>query len=268
MAGWITYTAYPGHEQKAVIDRGGFYMNQKSYIKVTGLRIQHSSGLGLWVTGPGGNYVVSGNYIYDIENSVIAVWGVAYRQDPGQYHFRAVTNVLVENNTIEQACNGGYDEQLDIANGVDGFEVRHNILKNGINGTHRGEGIDCKEGASNGRIWDNELFNLQRWAIYLEAGNGTSEYYKIPGVLTNIWIFNNRVHHNHSHGIGLTTEGRGNIDGIRVYNNLCYSNTGDGIIVYHHPWGSGYIKNVRIINNTVYGNEHQGPSLWRHRHRP
>ena len=40
MAGWITYTAYPGHKQKAVIDRGGFYMNQNSDIKVTGLRIQ------------------------------------------------------------------------------------------------------------------------------------------------------------------------------------------------------------------------------------
>ncbi|MGA2248010.1 MAG: right-handed parallel beta-helix repeat-containing protein [Verrucomicrobiota bacterium] len=230
---WITYSAFPGQEHQAVIDHAGFYIEEQSCIKVTGLKIQHGSGWGIGVTGPGGNYIISGNYVYDIENSGIAVWGIAYRQDPGRFNFKAVTNVVVENNTIEQACNGGYDEQLDIANGVDGFEVRSNILKNGIN---------------------SEIFNIERWAIYLEAGNATADYYQTPGLLTNLEVFNNRIHDNRGHGIGIDTEGRGNVDGIKVYNNLCYSNNGDGIIVYHHPWGKGYIKDITIFDNTVYGN--------------
>jgi hypothetical protein len=251
---WITYSACPGHEQQAVIDHAGFYIQQKSYLKVSGLKVQHSTGWGIGVQGPGANYVIASNYLYDISNSGIALWGVPYGQDPGVYNFKAITNLIVEHNTLEQCCNGGYDEQITIANGISGFEVRSNIIKNGINNYNGGEGIDCKEGSSNGKIRGNEVFNTGRSAIYLDGGNGSPTYYKVPGVLTNIEVFNNVLHANAGNGVFIDTEGYGNINGVRIYNNLCYSNGCDGILVYHHPWEVGYVSNVVIINNTTFNN--------------
>lgn len=252
---WITYRAYPGQEQLAALDHARFWINQKSYLKVIGLKVQYSSHEGILVTGPGGNYVIEGNYTYDTGSSGIAVWGVPYGKDPGLYNFKAVTNVVIANNIIEKACDGGWNEQLDIANGVDGFEVRSNILMHGTNAINGGEGIDVKEGASNGRIWGNQIFDLLRYGIYLDAGNATTTIYKIrPGLLTKIDVYNNLVHNNAAHGIGVTSEGRGNLDGIRIFNNICYSNAGDGILLYHYPHTTNYARNITIINNTTYNN--------------
>ncbi len=252
---WITYSAYPGHELRAVIDHAGIFISQRSFIKILGMKIQYASGVGIRVVGPGANYIISGNYTYDTGSSGIAVWGVPWQSDPGLYDYRAITHVLIHNNTIEKACDGGWDEQLDIANGVDSFEVSSNILKNGINAINGGEGIDCKEGASNGKIWGNQIFNIRRYAIYLDAGASDPAYYKIrPGLLTNIEVFNNLVHNNDAHGIGITSEGRGNIDGIKIYNNICYSNGCDGILLYHYPNTTNYARNITVINNTTYNN--------------
>ena len=253
--GWITYSAYPGQEQQAVIDHAGFYIQQKSYLKVSGLKVQHSSGWGIGIQGPGANNIsISGNYVYDIVNSGIAAWGVPYGQDPGQYHFQAITNLLVINNTVEQCCNGGYDEQISIANGVYGFEVCSNVVKNGINNYNGGEGIDCKEADGNGKIWGNRLFNLQRNAIYLDAGRGWN--FAVPGTHTNIEIYANVVYGTAAHGICVTSEGNGNLNGIKVYNNVCYSNGCDGILLYDYGASSSanYASNVIIINNTTCNN--------------
>jgi hypothetical protein len=253
--GWITYSAYPGQEQQAVINYAGFYIQQKSYLKVSGLKVQHSSGWGIGVQGPGANnIIISGNYVYDIANSGIAAWGVPYGQDPGQYGFKAITNLLVINNTVEQCCNGGYDEQISIANGVCGFEVCSNVVKNGINNYNGGEGIDAKEADGNGKIWGNRLFNLQRNAIYLDAGRGLN--FAVPGTHTNIQIYANVVYGNAAHGICVTSEGDGNLNNIKIYNNVCYSNGCDGILLYDYGASStaNYASNITIINNTTCNN--------------
>lgn len=252
--GWITYSAYPGQERQAVLDQGAILINQKSYIKILGLKIQNATDTGIYVVGPGSDYVISGNYTFNTGSSGIAVWGVPWTQDPGRYHFRAITNVLIESNIIERACNGGWNEMLDIANGVDSFEVRRNVLKNGTNAVNGGEGIDLKEGASNGKVWGNQIFNIRRYGIYLDAGASDPSYYQTPGLLTNIEVYGNLVHNNDAHGIGITSEGRGNMDGIRVYNNVCYSNGADGILLYHYPGTTNYAKNIAIVNNTTYNN--------------
>jgi hypothetical protein len=194
---WITYSAYPGQEQQAVINQAGIFINQKSYIAISGLKIQYpgngTGGVGISVLGPGGNYIISGNYTFDTSSSGIAVWGVPWQSDPGLYNYKAITNVVIENNTIEEACNGGWNEQLDIANGVDSFEVCSNIIKNGTNAINGGEGIDCKEGAGNGKIFGNQIFNIRRYGIYIEAGAGTPAYYATAPLLTNIQVFNNLI---------------------------------------------------------------------------
>ncbi len=253
-AGWITYRAYPGAEQQVVLDHAAFYLEQKSFIKVSGLKVRYAPHAGIAITGPGGNYVISGNYTYDTGSSGIAVWGVPWTQDPGRYAFKAITNVIVENNIIDKACDGGWNEMLTIANGVDSFVVRSNILRNGTNAVNGGEGIDLKEGASNGKVSGNQVFNIRRYGIYLDAGASDPTYYPTPALLTNIEVFNNLVHNNDAHGIGVTSEGRGNLDGIRIFNNLCYSNGADGILLYHYPNTTNYARNIGIINNTTYRN--------------
>ncbi|MGA2248594.1 MAG: right-handed parallel beta-helix repeat-containing protein [Verrucomicrobiota bacterium] len=258
---WITYSAYPGQEQQVVLDHAGVFINQESYIKISGLRVQYpgpnTESVGIYVQGPGGNYVISGNYTYDTFSSGIAFWGVPWQSDPGIYNYLAISNVLIESNTIEKGCDGGWGEQLDIANGVDSFQIHANIVKNGTNAINGGEGIDCKEGASNGKIWGNEIFNIRRYGIYLEAGASDPAYYKIrPALSTNISAYNNLIHNNDAHGIGITSEGLGDMNGIYVYNNICYSNGGDGILLYDFNYTSAenYASNITIINNTTYNN--------------
>jgi len=263
---WITFSAYPGQEQQAVLNPGSITVSQASYISISGLKVANTTNsghsVGIDVVGPGGNYQICGNYITNTVSSGIAVWGLPYAgtrgtsTDPSTWGYKAITNVLIANNTIDYACNGGYDEQLDIANGVDCFEVRSNILKNGPYDLLGGEGIDCKEGASNGKIWGNQIFNNAKYGIYLEAGESKTNYYQTPGVLSNILVYNNSIHDNGNHGIGITSEGRGNIDGITLYNNLCFHNGSDGILLYDYGDTNkiNYCQNVAIINNTIYSN--------------
>jgi hypothetical protein len=46
------------------------------------------------------------------------------------------------------------------------------------------------------------------------------------------------------------------MNGIQVYNNICYSNGGDGILLYDYNYTSAenYASNITIINNTTYNN--------------
>lgn len=260
---WITYSNYPGQQWQAVITNASIQILQKSYIKVYGLKIANSPDWGIEVVGPGGNYVIANNYSTNTVNPGIAVWGVdTYDYSPVQFGYKAVTNVVVANNLIEQACNGGYNEQLDIGIGVDNFVVSNNIIRNATNSVLGGEGIDCKDGVSNGRIVGNELYGLLRTAIYLEAGAAPTNIYSEPPLSTNLLVYGNKVHNNITTngvaGISISSEGFGNINGIWVYNNLVYSNGSDGIDVHHrvitNVWGN-YASNIYIFNNTVYAND-------------
>lgn len=266
-AGYITYSAYPGQEQQAVIDHGGFIMNKASYIMVTGLKVQYASGIAIGAYGPGGNIGIYDNYTYDSGSSGIAAWGLAYESDPALYNWKALTNIVIDGNTIEKAMDHqGWNEQLDVANGVDNFEVCLNTLKNGMYSTNGGEGIDCKEGVSNGKIWGNKIFNNPKYGIYLDAGASDPKYYKNgPALMTNIEVFNNLVYDNRNHGIGITSEGRGNINGVYIYNNVIYGNGADGILLYDFGFTNiprlNYAKNITIANNTSYGNTNWGVDL-------
>lgn len=260
---YITYRAYPGQEQQAIIDHGQFIIKQASCIEVSGLRVQYATNEAILVNGPCANIGIYNNYTFNSESSGIAVWGVPWESDPAVYNWKAITNVVVAGNTIDKACNGGYNECLDIANGVGNFWVSYNLLKNGTNAIHGGEGIDCKEGVSDGVVSGNEVYGLLRTAIYLDAGAAVTNYYQSGGLSTNIQVFANRVHDNGlTNGvtaIGVTSEGRGNIDGIYIYNNLVYKNSSAGINIYHYKQGTtnspvNFARNIYVVNNTVFGN--------------
>ena len=258
--GWITLSAYPGQEQQAIVS-GAEIQVMKSYVRIHGFRVEHAPTEGILIQGPGVSHVrIDNNYTYDTGSSGIAAWGVEYGKDPNYYQFKCITNLIIENNTIDHANNpnlagSGYNEQLDVANGVDTFEVRNNVIKNGNIAANGGEGIDCKEGVSNGKIWGNQVFNQPKYGIYIDAGANDPRIYSKPSATVNLQIFSNVIHDVYSaHGVGITSEGLGCTDGIYFYNNLVYNNGSDGILVYHYPHATGSFNNINIINNTVCGN--------------
>jgi len=129
------------------------------------------------------------------------------------------------------------------------------------------EGIDFKEGVRDSKIYGNLIHDLSNKAIYIDGGRDSHD-----PLVTNIEIFDNIMWNLPSAGISITTEGMGDVDGIKVYNNIVYNADGDGFLVYNHPRGAAYggtVKNVQFFNNTAYhtGNRHRGHGGFRVNHR-
>lgn len=246
---WITYRAYPGHERQVVLDGSGFQIKARSYIKVSGLRVQEVMGgpggsVGFDVVGPATNIVIAGNSIYHTLASGISVWGAPWQQgepDPG------LRDITIEYNTVERANDGGYNENITVANGVTGFSIRYNqVFNGGPDGRFGGEGIDVKYGVRDGWIHGNHVYSLPRIGIYVDAATRFA---------TDIAVFDNRVHDTPSTGITIGKEGNGTVDGISVHNNLVYGHARDGIDLFpHFSDDRANMRDIEIINNTTYGN--------------
>ena len=251
--GFIIFSAYPGDEHKVIISGSRFEIIGKSFIKVSGLKIQNANN-GIYVQGPCTDIILSGNHTFNTNSSGISVWGVPWRKDPTVYDYKAVKNLVLENNLVEKACNGGWNECITLSNGVFNFEIRGNHVFNGGDPTNGGEGIDVKEGCSNGRIYNNLVEDLERHGIYVDAG-GHLDY--TPPHCRNIDIFQNVVRRV-AEGINIVSEGDGGVENIRVFNNLVYNVKKNGLLIYDHPHGAGPMKNVILLNNTVYQNDRDG----------
>ncbi|WP_075602099.1 T9SS type A sorting domain-containing protein [Saccharicrinis aurantiacus] len=249
---WIIFKAYPGHEKQVVLNNAYFIISKKSYIAISGIKVQNGKH-GFYIEGPSEHIEITNNHTYNTFASGIIVWGVAYGQNPGNYN--NIRNVKIKNNKVQKACNGGWNECITIANGVVGFEVTGNEIYDGGNPINGGEGIDIKEGAKNGIIAYNNIHNLSRRGIYLDAG-GLLNFAK--PTISNIKVYNNISRNNVGAGMAIMTEGNGDVYGISIYNNLFYSNTEDGIMYYKHPAGSGKIYNISCNNNTMYKNGRYG----------
>jgi Right handed beta helix region len=260
---YITYSAYPGHEKKVIIDGDKIYIKSKSYIVVNGFRIQNSY-FGIDVMGPNGsNIIVSNNYTYNTTGGGIHVFGVSPAVDPAGYDYKGLTNITIKDNEIERACNGGTGQMLAVANGVDVFTISGNHIFNGYNNVKGGEGIDAGRAVSNGKIVGNNLHNLNRISIYIDGSFGDSSSHT-PGPTYNIEISNNTVHDTAA-GITVRTEGRGPIQNVKLYNNLIW-NIADGqgpsgiSISTGGQWSAnpGKVTNINVINNTIYNTQSGG----------
>ena len=249
---YITFSAYPGDEHEVMINQQ-FTIPGKSYIKVTGLR-RNLGQEGFAVKGPSTGVVLDGNYTYGTFGSGISAWGVPWQSNPGNYD--NIKDIVISNNTVEKACDGGWNECITLANGVQGFEIIDNIIKNGGDNTNGGEGIDIKEGCSDGVIAGNHIYNLTRRGIYLDGGRNEAPFSK--PIVEEIEIYNNVIHDNEDQGIAIMTEGPGDVRFIKIYNNLLYGNEEDGIMYYKHPAGSGIVHDITAINNVCYNNQRYG----------
>ena len=249
---YITFSAYPGDEHEVLINQQ-FTIPGKSYIKVTGLR-RNLGQEGFAVKGPSTGVVLDGNYTYGTFGSGISAWGLLWQTDPPNYTYDNIQDIIIRNNIVEKACDGGWNECITLANGVKGFQVMDNIIKNGGDNTNGGEGIDIKEGCSDGIIAGNHIYNLTRRGIYLDGGRNTTS----KPIVEDIEIYNNVIHDNEAQAIAIMTEGPGDVRFIKIYNNLLYGNTEDGIMYYKHPEGSGIVHDITAINNVCYNNQRYG----------
>jgi hypothetical protein len=208
----------------------------KSYIKISNLRVINSQGAGIRVDSasgtPSSNIVIQGNYTHNTVSSGIGVWNS--------------NHITVDGNQVELANNDGSQENLTIAT-TDTFEIMYNHVHDGGPGTNGGEGIDIKDGSSNGLVHHNQVDHIvNRVGILVDAWD-KHEY--------NIEIYQNLIHHNANYGMSIGSEAGGLLETIKVYNNLIYSNYGYGITIrpdgssLHHP-----VKDVTIINNTFANN--------------
>jgi parallel beta-helix repeat protein len=233
---YITFAAYPG--ETATIDGSGitllddlvglFHISGQAYIRVSGLHIinagPHDNNAGIMVLNSS-HVIVEDNATYNTNSSGIGVWGS--------------DNITVEGNRVEEAGGGGWQECISVV-GTDTFEVYDNEVLNCYK-----EGIDAKDGSSNGQIYRNHVHHTQRVGIYVDAWENHTH---------DIEIFQNVVHDVYDNdGFVVASEAGGLLQNIHIYNNIAYHNRYIGFSISTNGV-SGPMDGIAIINNTVYDN--------------
>jgi len=72
---WIVFEAFPGDKHLAILEGGQIDILQKSYIRISGLKIQNAN-KGFHIVGPGiTDITISDNHTYNTEGSGIVAWG-------------------------------------------------------------------------------------------------------------------------------------------------------------------------------------------------
>ena len=236
---YLTLAAYAG--ETATVDGQGVDMENwggvidlsgQSYVRVSGLRLINSGFAGVFAD-EGSNLVVDHCSTYNTAMS-------------GIFLFQA-RDVLVESNEVVWAGSSGYQEFISIVE-VDGFEVRHNRVHGFNPATGGKEGIDAKNGSSNGSIHHNRVYDLDQVGIYIDAFSKQSR---------NIQVYANLVYDiAGDDGIALAAEAGGGLENIWVYNNLSVNN-GVGLSVSNccsDLAATHLMTDVYILNNTFFGN--------------
>ncbi|MCP4667581.1 MAG: hypothetical protein GY849_14590 [Deltaproteobacteria bacterium] len=244
---YITYSAYQGHAPiidgtgfSIPLNEGLFHVEEKNYIKITGLKIQQSRGtndsIGICLQ-TSHHIIVEKNHVYDTQGSGIEAW---------ESH-----DIIIDQNEVEKACDDGEQECITMDRTHD-FEIRNNHVHHGGPGTRGGEGICATNDSYNGRIYGNTVHHVNRVGIYVDAWSGHTR---------DIEVFDNVVHDSAEDGYALAAEMGGLLENITVYNNLAYNNGFVGMSIA--DWGgAGHthsMKNLKVINNTFYNN---GDASW------
>jgi hypothetical protein len=242
----ITYAAYPG--ETATIDGssvtllndlvGLFHISNKSHIVVSGLRVvnagPHANNAGILVNDS--SYVtVTQNSTYNTVSSGIGVWG-------GDH-------IVIDGNIVEHACTDVWQECLTLSS-TDVFEIKNNEVFD-----CQEEGIDVKDNASNGQVYNNHVHHVGAIGIYIDAWDRHTH---------DIAVFQNRIHHvSEYNGIALASEMGGLLENIAIYNNVVYQNHYVGLDVSVNdsgsPDGTHPMSNLDIVNNTFSDN---GRDAW------
>jgi hypothetical protein len=245
---YIVYIAHPGDTVTIDGDSislpsewgGLFDVSDMTYIKISGLRIinvgPNDNNVGILVDNSS-HIIIEKNYIYNTVSSGIGVWDS--------------DNIIIDDNEVELACNDGEQECITVAV-TDTFEVKNNHVHHGGPGNLGGEGIDVKDGSSNGKVYKNQVHDINRLGIYVDAWDKHTY---------NIEVFQNIVHDCADNGFALVSEKGGLLENVTFYNNIAYNNEACGFTFGHwgEPVPSRPMKNIKVINNTFYDN---GEGSW------
>lgn len=212
--------------------------------------------------GASGICVIESNNVTVEKNLVQNIWSSGIQLYGGSSKYG--TNYIVRRNEIDRAVNGGdpsidRQETLSIGNFVNGFEISYNYIHDSgytTNGNIHigGEGIDAKDGISNGKIHHNYVYNTRGVGIYL---NGYSRFCKDIDVYQNITekTYDAFESNKLGIGIGIANERSGYTQNINLHNNISYlnaqgffSNIGDPNLT------TNYIKDVYVNKNIMYNN--------------
>jgi hypothetical protein len=174
------------------------------------------------------------------------------------------TAASVRGNDVSACCEGSADitsaqECISIVN-TNGFEVDHNVVHDSVRGETGGEGIDIKEGSSNGTVHHNRVHDNVRLGIYVDAWDKLTEH---------IELFANESFHNSS-GLVVASEAGGTVHDVRIHDNLVYENGaiyapasqywpyvgGSGISIPGYS-DNGPRDTILVYNNTVVRNAGQ-----------
>lgn len=238
---YITYSAYPdedviidGADITVPEDEGLFHVQSKKFIKISGLQVINSGWAGIYVDDS--SYVIiEKNTTYKTASSGIGVWNC--------------NHVTVDENDVSYACSNGWQEYISMAQ-TDVFEIKNNHVYGAGDSTK--EGICVKQGASNGKVYQNNVYDTTSVGIYVDGWDRLTK---------NIEIYGNIVHSVQNDGIALACEVKGGIlKNIQIYNNLVYDNVNNGINVSINGTAKKHpMKRIKIINNTVVNN---GGDTW------
>jgi hypothetical protein len=247
--GYITYAAFPGDSVTVdgtnilLPEWGGLFdLSGTHHIRLQGFRIENAgpndANTGILADGAS-HIVIMSNHTYNTISSGIGIWNCV--------------NVAVDSNVVELACNDGDNECITVAV-TDTFVVRNNTVHNGGPGTMGGEGIDAKDGSSNGKIYRNRVYGLPaRLGIYVDAWDKHT---------FDIDVYQNVVYDCGADGFALASEAGGLLENVRMYNNIAYRNMFRGLTI--GSWGEPGVtehpmEDIKIINNTFYRN---GQGAW------
>ena len=263
---YITYTAYPGHTVTidgtgiSVYPSGLFLIENKDYIKVSGLRIENyhpENGAAF------GIYIYNGCDHIIIENNFISNTGGC-----GIYAYRgSSSNIIIDNNEVSHTnLDPTWDQEVISLAGVNTFEIKNNHVHDVIH-----IAIDAKADCKNGKIYGNLVHNVTdsvmsgSLGIYIDGAYDIDIYENVVydiscgGIVLGLerptWddikkvnIYNNIVYDS-EYGVMIWPACQETIEDIEIINNDCYNNDLDGIFVGDLP-----IQNLTIRNNIVDGN--------------
>ncbi len=239
---YISYLAYPGDEHLVIIDGDGvslpnwygiFVVMKKKYIKISGLKVVNSSYAGFFID-ESSNVIIENNYTEETHSSGISVWNSNL--------------VVVDNCIVTRACwpTGGEQECISIVTSNQVLVENNQIFDGGSIGYGGGgEGIDFKDGCTNGVVINNTVHDIASVGIYVDA-------YKTNQ--SNIYVSRNIVYNIAGVGVSIASEEGGSLKNVIVSKNVIHDCEDRGVVIHWTAKPDYLIENIYVYHNTIYKN--------------